>query len=261
MGEDWAVIAGRAGLYIFDGGEPVKISQEIQPLWDTINWAAGQTLWVRVDTRNKRILCGVPIGAATSPNLHSGARLSQPVQRRRNRIARLGALLDALGKTVRRGPLAQVVPVEHHRECLRARRTLRRHRASVSRQRPSGGAGNGKIYQLSDTQFSDDGAAINSYYTTYFFLSHDLEQTLSSPRAPQTFRLSHAVRRRGRELEPLRVRRQRSVSHGARRRCRSLRPRRRISSCPSTCSANASRSRWARTRPARGSSLSDSSRR
>jgi len=27
---------------------------------------------------------------------------------------------------------------------------------------------NGKIYQLSDTQFSDDGAAINSYYTTYF---------------------------------------------------------------------------------------------
>ena len=36
---------------------------------------------------------------------------------------------------------------------------------------------NGKIYQLSDTQFSDDGAAINSYYTTYFFLSHDLEQT------------------------------------------------------------------------------------
>jgi hypothetical protein len=39
------------------------------------------------------------------------------------------------------------------------------------------GAGNGKIYQLSDTQFSDDGAAINSYYTTYFFLSHDLEQS------------------------------------------------------------------------------------
>ena len=33
-----------------------------------INWAAGQTLWVRVDTRNKRILCGVPTGAATSPN-------------------------------------------------------------------------------------------------------------------------------------------------------------------------------------------------
>ncbi len=67
-GEDWAVIAGRAGLYIFNGGEAVKISQEIQPLWDQINWAAGNTLWVRVDTLNKRILCGVPIGTATSPN-------------------------------------------------------------------------------------------------------------------------------------------------------------------------------------------------
>ena len=38
------------------------------------------------------------------------------------------------------------------------------------------GVGNGKIYQLSATQFSDDGAAIDSYYTTYFFLSNDLEQ-------------------------------------------------------------------------------------
>jgi hypothetical protein len=67
-GEDWAVIAGRAGVYLFDGGEPVKISQEIQPTWDQINWAAGNTIWVRVDTRNRRILCGVPLGAATSPN-------------------------------------------------------------------------------------------------------------------------------------------------------------------------------------------------
>ncbi len=68
VGEDWAVIADRSGLYIFDGGEPVKISQEIQPLWDQINWAAGQTLWVRVDTRAKRILVGVPIAPATQPN-------------------------------------------------------------------------------------------------------------------------------------------------------------------------------------------------
>ena len=40
------------------------------------------------------------------------------------------------------------------------------------------GAANGKIYQLSDAQTSDDGAAINSYYTTYFFLNPELEQAL-----------------------------------------------------------------------------------
>jgi hypothetical protein len=44
------------------------VSQEIQPLWDQINWAAGHTLWVRVDTRAKRILVSVPIGTATQPN-------------------------------------------------------------------------------------------------------------------------------------------------------------------------------------------------
>ena len=134
-GEDWAVIAGRAGMYIFDGGEPVKISQEIQPLWDQINWAAGNTLWVRVDTRNKRILCGVPIGTATSPNrilvldyrsLSSAGEIA---------VARLGAVFDAVRKAVRGGPLAQVVPVEHHGELLHARRTPRRHGAGVPGQR------------------------------------------------------------------------------------------------------------------------------
>src|SRR6185437_12208171 len=37
-------------------------------LWDQINWAAGHTVWVRVDTRAKRILVGVPIAPAAQPN-------------------------------------------------------------------------------------------------------------------------------------------------------------------------------------------------
>jgi hypothetical protein len=34
IGEDWVVIAHRTGLYIFNGGQPIKISQEIQPTWN-----------------------------------------------------------------------------------------------------------------------------------------------------------------------------------------------------------------------------------
>jgi hypothetical protein len=30
FGEEWVVIAGRSGLYFFDGSAPVKLSQEIQ---------------------------------------------------------------------------------------------------------------------------------------------------------------------------------------------------------------------------------------
>ena len=175
-GEDWAVIAGRAGMYVFDGGEPVKISQEIQPLWDQINWAAGQTLWVRVDTRNKRILCGVPIGTATSPNrilmLDYRGLLDA------SEIASLAAVhfstftgkLYAVGRSRKWCPWNITA-----NSCTLAERSDGTSQMFLGNGRVSG-AGNGKIYQLSDTLFSDDGAAINSYYTTYFFLSHDLEQ-------------------------------------------------------------------------------------
>ena len=175
-GEDWAVIAGRAGLYIFDGGEPVKISQEIQPLWDQINWAAGQTLWVRVDTRNKRILCGVPMGSATSPNRvlmmdYRGLLAA-------SELAALGSVhfstftgkLFAVGRSRKWCPWNITANA-----CALAERSDGTAQVFLGNGAASG-AGNGKIYQLSDTQFSDDGAAINSYYTTYFFLSHDLEQ-------------------------------------------------------------------------------------
>ncbi len=68
IGEDWVVIAHRTGLYIFSGGEPVKISQEIQPTWNKINWQYGHALRVAVDTKERRIFIGAPMGTATSPN-------------------------------------------------------------------------------------------------------------------------------------------------------------------------------------------------
>ena len=68
VGEDWVAIADRTGLYIFGGGEPVKISQEIQPTWNQINWQYGHTLWVTVDGKERRIFVGVPLGGASTPN-------------------------------------------------------------------------------------------------------------------------------------------------------------------------------------------------
>jgi hypothetical protein len=177
VGEDWAVIAGRAGMYIFDGGEPIKISQEIQPLWDTINWAAGQTLWLRVDTRNKRILCGVPTGAATSPNLI--LVLDYRSLSSAGEIQSLGSILFSTlsGKLYAVGRSRKWCPWNiTANSCALVERSDGTAQVFLGNGLV-GGAGNGKIYQLSDTQFSDDGAAINSYYTTYFFLSHDLEQT------------------------------------------------------------------------------------
>jgi hypothetical protein len=173
-GEDWAVIAHRSGLYVFDGGEPVKISQEIQPLWDQINWAAGHTLWVRVDTRAKRILVGVPIAPASQPN-----RILVLDYRGLSTAAEIAAM-SAVHATSSSGRLVAAA---------RSRKWAPWNIAANSAalvERDDGtpqiflgnGAGNGKIYQLSDSHFSDDGAAIAGYYTTHFFPAIDDEHAL-----------------------------------------------------------------------------------
>ncbi len=60
-GEAWAIIAGQPGGYIFNGGEPIKITEEIQSLWNYINWKYGHTLWVKNDVKNRRIYFAVPL--------------------------------------------------------------------------------------------------------------------------------------------------------------------------------------------------------
>ncbi len=258
VGEDWAVIAGRAGMYLFDGGEPVKISQEIQPLWDQINWAAGQTLWVSVDTRNKRILCGVPTGTATSPNLilmidyrslSSGGEIAG---------ARVDPVFHFVWKIVCGGTLAQMV----------LRGTSPRIRCTLA-ERSDGTSqlflGNGLVGGAREREnLSAVRRSIFGRRRGDQFLLHDL--LFSEPRsradvpgalAPQTFCVFDDVCGRGRELEPLRVCRQRGVSRGTGDAAAFFARRRKIWRCPLICWESAWRFRWGRMRSARGSSWSD----
>jgi hypothetical protein len=156
VGDDFAVIAGRDGLYLFTGGEPQKISTEIQPTWDTINWAAGESLWVRVDQQAKRILVGVPLGAATQPSavLVLDYRDGFDVPVRTSLSGRLVAVPQA-----RRWTVWNIAA----NSCALAERA-----DGTAKLFFGSGAGNGKIYQLTPGAFSDDGAAINSYYSTAF---------------------------------------------------------------------------------------------
>ncbi|HEX5422056.1 MAG TPA: hypothetical protein VFW94_00785 [Candidatus Acidoferrales bacterium] len=104
FGEEWVVIADRSGLYFFAGGELTKLSQEIQPTWDAINWEAAQRLWVQVDTQHKRVLVGVPMGSATQPNQVAGTGLHRRIPGPTGSFA------------VRIRTLAEVDGVEHQRE-------------------------------------------------------------------------------------------------------------------------------------------------
>jgi hypothetical protein len=61
VGDGWAVIASRDGLYMFDGGAPNKISQEIQPTWDTFDWTKGEQIFCMVNTAKQAIYVSGPV--------------------------------------------------------------------------------------------------------------------------------------------------------------------------------------------------------
>lgn len=158
IGEEWVVIAGRTGLYYFDGGQPTKLSQEIQPTWDSINWEYGQTIWVQVDTQHKRILVGVPMGSATQPNqilmLDYTESFGDP----------LVAMLEAPERSRKWAPWMIAA-----NSCGLIERST-----GVAEIFFGSNNASGKIYALTPGAYSDDGAAINSYYSTAFLAATGL---------------------------------------------------------------------------------------
>lgn len=60
-GEGWLITACRNGVYIFNGGIPVRLDFQQKELWETINWAASETISVRHDQRNRKILVAIPL--------------------------------------------------------------------------------------------------------------------------------------------------------------------------------------------------------
>jgi hypothetical protein len=67
VGEEWIVTACRNGIFGFTGSSPELINLEILQVWNAINWNAGNTICLRNDTENRRILCAVPLPTGTSP--------------------------------------------------------------------------------------------------------------------------------------------------------------------------------------------------
>jgi hypothetical protein len=158
IGEEWVVIAGRSGLYLFDGSEPVKLSQEIQPTWDSINWQYGQTIWVQVDTQHKRILVGVPMGSATQPNqilmLDYTEGFGDP----------LVAMLTAPERSRKWAPWMIAA-----NSCGLIERSNGEALIFLGSNNSTG-----KIYSPTVGAFSDDGAAINSFYSTAYLAATGL---------------------------------------------------------------------------------------
>lgn len=161
LGDEWAIIAGQDGVYFFDGGEPQKISQEIQPTWDSINWALGYLVDVKVDTKRKRVYISVPLGASATAN---------------NTVLTLD-YIDGFGDP---NPTSTVNIAGIGRKWspwaigTSSMNLILRNTGSQQVWFGNGSgriAATGKVYQLdpTGTVFADDGAAINSYWQSGYF--------------------------------------------------------------------------------------------
>lgn len=178
FGEGWALTGNRQGVFFYEGGEPIKVSQEIQPLWDLVNWKYGHTMWVRNDPEQKRFTIGVPIPTPnpfmpefpanpnpTSPNvvlmcnyreLNTGAMMASTPPIKATYTGRIMAPEPA-----RKWSFWNIAsPYSDYID--RADNTWPQFFAS--------GYGDSKVFALSASALSDDGQAINSFYITYGFV-------------------------------------------------------------------------------------------
>jgi hypothetical protein len=187
-GEEWIAWASYAGARVFGGDQPWKISQEIQPDWDTINPAAVLRIWVANDPYNRVIYFGLPTGTATAPNL------IYPVDYKNLDTAfQIGTSAPSY-----KGVAGRMAAGEYCRKWTRWNMTM--NGAALMYREDTGSLfmvffggngldpanpgspaqeGTGNVYILCNTALTDDDfGQIHSYYVTYFFPSHVIESAL-----------------------------------------------------------------------------------
>lgn len=181
VGAGVAMWAGRYGHQLFTGDTPKKISQEIQPTWDRINWAAQTSIWLVHDPVQRIVYTGLPLDSATAPSI------IQPMSYRS--VDSVYNVPDPLhisysGKLIcsdlcRKSTLWNIT--------ANCGAMVTRNTGQGNAKQMIFGAGNGtsarasfgNLYYLNFNKFTDDDyGRINSYFITSFFWNHDTEQNV-----------------------------------------------------------------------------------
>lgn len=185
-GEEWALIAGRPGLFLFNGSQPVKLSEEIQSLWNLINWTYGHTIWVQNDITNRRILVGVPL---KTPNqwLPTGIITDDQNPTTPNVVLELnykqlntsGALMESV--QIHRSYSGKLIASDIVRKwsvwTIKAPCAAFIQRANKTAPIFLGNSDHtGKIYQLVDNLLEDDGLPVDQRYATAGFVPAETGQ-------------------------------------------------------------------------------------
>lgn len=158
---NWALIFNRNGLFVFNGAMMSRVSEEIQPTWDSVNWDFGFTGWVAVNARERYALMGLPFGSATSPSktlFFSYRELDGPQE-----------IVDSPPPHVTMFGVRKVLP-----KCRKWSPWTLAPACAAMIERPTGvamlwlGLATAAA-QITPGQRTDNGAAIPSFYWTHFF--------------------------------------------------------------------------------------------
>lgn len=181
-GENWSVWVtsptthppvGR-GLYVYTGGNVFKLSQEIQPDFDAMNINSQNLIWCQNDSVTRRIYVGVPMNDSVTPN----------------RIYVLDYReMDTASDLATRGPIH--ISFTGKMICSDLSRKWTRWNVSansaeimavpgVGIQMSFSGVGSpAGAFWLNPDKYTDDYyGQVTPYYTTYFFVNHEMEQQI-----------------------------------------------------------------------------------
>jgi hypothetical protein len=178
-GEEWALTACRNGVYGFNGGQPIRIDFQQREIWELINWSYGYTIWLANDLPNSRIMVGVPLPTPNQwlPLAPANANPVSPNVVLMWNYQNLDTFEEIVaGRGVHTTMFGTLAAVDMRLKMSIWQITspyagfITQADGATQALTICNGLGNQKIYQFSDDQLSDDGVAINSFYTTFGFV-------------------------------------------------------------------------------------------
>lgn len=189
-GKDWMIWNGVDGAQIFTGQKPYKVSQEIQSIWDNMNPALTYRCWVKNFESSKRCYFGIPVGTVfvTMTVLVLDYRNIDGAQIAENPPIHISFTGKMIVSDLTRKWTSWSLPAFCGE--LLYRDNVSQPQIVFGCQTPSGGANS---YRLNSLQFHDDDfGIIPAQYTTYFFVSHEMEAALQMGSHRHTYKLAQA---------------------------------------------------------------------
>lgn len=173
-GKDWMMWSGPDGAQLFTGQKPYKVSQEIQSVWDAIPAATAYQCWTKNYESAKWCFFGIPTPSGSMQvlvldyrNIDGGSMPEYPPIH----ISFTGKMIVS---DLTRKWTSWTLPAWCGE--LMYRGTTAQPQIVFGCETPAGAA---NAYLLNAAQYHDDDFGYIPFsYTTYFFVSHEMEQAL-----------------------------------------------------------------------------------